>query len=438
MHRESHRRTRIAWAAPLALVLLRSLAVPAAATAQPGPANPVVPSATIPVYTLADCQRIARDRQPALQAARASLAAKQAGSAGLDAPKLAGFLVPDLNVRRQQAHVGVNAAAAEVMQTEFETDYAVTRTYFTAVFANQQLAIARSVVDNLAFYLDRVKDLIEKGGADLELNKNVVDRLTIYLKLAQSRQSEAKAGVTRAVAALREAMGIGHECDTFQLADATLPEPAANPDRCQIIQLALSRRGELTEAAGAEEVTRLEIDAQSRYRLRPQVNTFAAGADVHARSVPTGVRNGEYRPGAIGIEMPPRLTGNRSVRVEQAGSYNERAAAVVRKTSELIRLEAEDAFALWEEYRDRTQAAKEGAAAGRELQDRVNKAVKTGLVNKPEDVIQSNVLTGQAQSEYQTALYQQLLALAALERITAGGFCAGLGLSAPVVAPNAP
>src|SRR5205807_6473412 len=108
---------------------------------------------------------------------------------------------------------------------------------------------------------------------------------------------------------------------------------------------------------------------------------------------------------------------------------------VVRKTSELIRLEAEDSFALWEEYRDRTKAAKEAAVAGRELQDRVNKAVKTGLVNKPEDVIQANVLTGQAQSEYQSSLYQQILALAALERITAGGFCAGLGLSTPATLP---
>jgi outer membrane protein TolC len=390
---------------------------------------------TIPVYTLADCQRIARDRQPALQAARASLAAKQAGSAGLDSPKLIGFLVPDLNLRRQQAHVGVSAAAAEVMLTEHETDYAIARTYYTAIYANQQLAIAKDVADNLAFYLDRVKDLIEKGGADLELNRNVVDRLTIYLKLAQSRQREAEAGVTRAVAALREAMGVGHDCDSFQLADLALPVPTANPDKCTIIQLALSRRGELTEAESAELATRLEIDAQGKYRLRPQVNTFAMGGDVHARSVPQGMRNGEYRPGAIGIEMPPRLTGNRSVRMEQAGAYNERAAAVVRKTSDLIRLEAEDAFALWEEYRDRTKAAKEGAAAGRELQDRVNKAVKTGLVNKPEDVIQANVLTGQAQGEYQSSLYQQILALAALERITAGGFCAGLGLSAPATLP---
>src|SRR5260370_1215838 len=120
MHRESHRRTRVAWAAPVAFVFLSSLAAPPAATAQPGPANPVAPPAPMPIYNLADCQRIARERQPALQAARASLAAKQAGAAGLDSPKLAGFLVPDLNLRRQQSHIGVNAAQAELMQTEFE------------------------------------------------------------------------------------------------------------------------------------------------------------------------------------------------------------------------------------------------------------------------------------------------------------------------------
>jgi hypothetical protein len=41
-------------------------------------------------------------------------------------------------------------------------------------------------------------------------------------------------------------------------------------------------------------------------------------------------------------------------------------------------------------------------------------------------VIQTEVLAGQAQASYYEALYHQILALASLERITAGGFNAGI------------
>ena len=46
---------------------------------------------------------------------------------------------------------------------------------------------------------------------------------------------------------------------------------------------------------------------------------------------------------------------------------------------------------------------------------------------KIEDVLTNEVLAGQARSSANEALYQNVLALAALERVTAGGFPSGLG-----------
>ena len=45
---------------------------------------------------------------------------------------------------------------------------------------------------------------------------------------------------------------------------------------------------------------------------------------------------------------------------------------------------------------------------------------------KEEDLLQNDVLAGQAQAGYNEALFNQILALANLERITAGGFNSGL------------
>jgi hypothetical protein len=57
---------------------------------------------------------------------------------------------------------------------------------------------------------------------------------------------------------------------------------------------------------------------------------------------------------------------------------------------------------------------------------------------KKDDILQTDVLAGQAQAAYNESLYHQIISLANLERITAGGFNAGIvplltpiGASAP-------
>jgi hypothetical protein len=71
-----------------------------------------------------------------------------------------------------------------------------------------------------------------------------------------------------------------------------------------------------------------------------------AVVDIHARPIPQGTRNTEYRPDAVGPEMPPSLAGHRQDRMARAGEFNARAA-VVDKTRNLIVLEAENSFFQW-------------------------------------------------------------------------------------------
>src|SRR5262245_14207632 len=109
------RRPPFAWASLIALLLLRTVAN--SANAQPGPAAPAAPSpappAEPPALSLADCLRIAAERQPTLAAARASLAAHEAAYRGVRDLNPPRFLAPDLPVRRQQACRGMAAARAE-------------------------------------------------------------------------------------------------------------------------------------------------------------------------------------------------------------------------------------------------------------------------------------------------------------------------------------
>jgi len=420
-------RTRLARTASAALICTW---FSSPASAQPGPAEPLAlpPTATapaqIPVYTVADCVNIALQRQPAIIAARASLSARLAARDGLNRMAFAGLLARDIDIRREQACRGVNAAQAEVVQAEYETTYAVIRTYFTAIYARQQYDVAADILTKLELDRADLDRLVKSPDVPRDFNASMVDRLDIAINLARARQVEAEQGVKRALAALREAMSMGLDCSSFQLADLTLPEPNVAVDKCEVINAALSRRGEMMKVLVAADVIRLEVDAQGRHWFRPLVRTFAAASDIHAQPIPPGEHNGTYRPGAIGIEMPTNLAGPKSARVEQAQAYSGRADAVVQKTRELITLEAEDAYARWEEANRKIAATREATAKAKLYVKNLEEANKVARI-KPEEMTTNRVLAAQASVALNEALFQQILALANLERVTAGGFNAG-------------
>ena len=246
----------------------------------------------------------------------------------------------------------------------------------------------------------------------------------VYQHLAETRQAQAASGVKRALVALREAIGLEPEC-ILDVPAGRLPEPDVRPNRDEIVALALARRGELIQAGIFAQVACLEVEAQGTSVLQ-KMQTFAAGTDIHARQVPQGVRNSEYRPGAVAPEMPGLLVGNRPERVQHARALYARASAVATTARNLIALEAEDAFLRWEEASQEVSAARAAADAGDKLANDQNRDFIAGLKVKVEDVVNAQVLAAQARSQHNEFLYQQVLALADLERVTAGGFCAGL------------
>src|SRR5271156_6825765 len=140
--------------------------------------------------------------------------------------------------------------------------------YYSAVYARQQFEVAEEVVIGLKFWRDLVGRIVQ-GGGDPNLNQDVVDRLNVYLKLAEAKQVQGQIGMERALAALREAMGVGADCGEFRPFDTKLPVPDVKPDRDTIVCLAVSRRGELVQAMVVADVTRLEICAQQSFRFRP-------------------------------------------------------------------------------------------------------------------------------------------------------------------------
>jgi outer membrane protein TolC len=167
-------------------------------------------------------------------------------------------------------------------------------------------------------------------------------------------------------------------------------------------------------------VTALEVDAQGKLR-GPTGRTFAGSSDVHAKPIPQGVANGEYRPGAIGLEMPATLVGHKGDRIERAQALNDRASAVVDKTNNLVALEVEATYLKWLEAAQKVQGLKDAPKIASKITDDIKKEFDKGKI-PGEAILRAQGMEEQIAASYNEGLYLHALALAALERVTAGGY----------------
>lgn len=424
------RRWPVGWAA-----MLLALAGAALAVAQERPPNgaeklhaprPVPPSAVAAKpelsLSLEECLYLALRKQPALAAERASLAVAEESWRAAENLALPTFLARELPVRRQQAALGIGAAKAAVHEAEHDTVYAVTRTYFTVIYAREQEKVAGGIVERLRTVGAAAQQQLDAGARDITAAD--VQKTQVYVEMAEVRRIQAAKGVDRALSLLREAIGLGPDCAVVVPA-GSLPEPSVRPVKQEVIAAALTRRGDLAAVSIFHTLTCLEIEAQSLTN-HLKMDTFAIGADIHARPTPLGSYDPEYRPGAVGPEMPVMLFGTRDDRMSQAQALHVRAGFMAEKARNLIALEAEDAFHRWEQAAEQTASMRRAVDNGDKMADSLQKDFAANLKVKVEDLMTAQVLAAQARSQFNEYLHAQLAALADLQRITAGAFSPGL------------
>lgn len=371
-------------------------------------------------YTLGEALAIGHAKHPQIIALRASMNAALMKGRGLsEVKRTIGFLSPDIEFREKQSDLGLKAAMAEYDQAQYEVTYAIIRCYFTVVYAREQSLVARDLVEQLEGNLEQVRKIVEgKGGGVRGISVNTVNTLEVFIGAARKRLNEAESGISRARAALREAMGLepGSRVDA---ADEVLPDIRASMTRDVVIAHALTRRGEIFLSQIGADVTRLEVCAQWARSFSLMATTFSNAADIHARPIPGPSREPDYRPGMIGPEMPDRLLGRRATRVETAGQYAIRSQAAAEQARSLLGLEAEVAYSRWVQAVENVRVARAAAKSGRALIERLREAA--GGAPSKEETVTAEVGSAQAIASLNEALHDQIVALADLERITAGG-----------------
>ncbi|HKI31842.1 MAG TPA: TolC family protein [Gemmataceae bacterium] len=399
----------------------------------PAPVPPEVPAQALPevhvggaaapappkvqVLDLAACRRMALDKQPAIAAAQASLDAAQARAVALNKLHAIPLLASDLPIRRHQADLGVTAAAALLEQARWDAIYNVTRTYLAVIYARLQIQVASDAVAEL----ETLKKTAEATPQEEYRAKQIAETA----KVAAERRLIAVEGAARALAALREAVGLaGDAC--IDVADSDLPDLGPIVCRDDVLALALARRGEIVQAMSATEITALEVKAQASNWLAPSFRTYASGSDIHVQPPPLPSRGSEYNPGGLGPEMPVNFAGKRADRVEQAHALSARANAVLDKTRGLVVLEADNAFHMWQETATRLPTMRDAYQSQRKVADDYSRDAKIQALKRNYLEVTTSVKEAyQRRLDVNETYFHHLVNLAALERITAGGFCAG-------------
>jgi outer membrane protein TolC len=380
---------------------------------------------TGPEFSLGDCIAVALERNPSLKAVTASIAGIETGYKSLANIHTGGTLIsPDLEIRKQQAQRGMAASAGEYQRVHNEVIQDVTRMYYTAVYAKQQGELADDMVGRLEVLSKLIEDILNKklppgdiGG----LNMGKLRVVQIGVITAKQLQLKATIGRKQAMAALRQVMNVDEKSFPFRLKDEELPVMAQQVpiNKDLVVELALCRRPELALAAAGVDVFRLEVYAQGKIPFRRVVPTFASGTDLHAREIPQAIRSKEYRPGAIIPEMPTQLVGSKYDRVARAMSYSQKAEAVYESAHSLVKLEAENGYYEFEMANEKLKLAKEQFDLAMKLKKLTDERAPD--VKEKDQIVQAYIAIAKVQADYVEAIFDQLLSLAALERITAGG-----------------
>lgn len=409
---------------------LIALSITGSALAQekaPPPALAKAPMASVQIFTLDDAINYALENQPTIHAARASLDSSRIAKSVTDNPLVG--LMPSGKLRRSQAEMGLSAASANLQQVEMEIKNAVNRTYLGVIYARAQVQVAQNAVDTLKATLKVAEQLVASGDSK-NVTQDDVDKLRIYVMLAESRVGEAQVGMDRARAALREAMGLSHDTkfDVDQGVLTRFYDIAQEYTRTNKVRLvcekatamATTYRPELAQASLFSDVVCLEAQAQSRAVCHfGYVKTFAASSDIHTKILPSMVINGEYKPGPVGPEMPVFLVGNANQRGDRARALYERSLSVVDKARGLVALEAEEGCARLNRAADQIELLKSAGQKSDALYKKAEKNYRQDQI-KTDVLLQSYLLDATNKSSLNEAYYQFGMTLAYLQRATAG------------------
>jgi outer membrane protein len=301
--------------------------------------------------------------------------------------------------------LGVDVAAVRREATRRQTALHVIESYYRLLQAERLGEVAVASVDQLGAQLRQANSFHANG----IVSRDDVLRAELAVAGAQQRLIQARARVTLERAHLATLMGMPPDSaiDAQPLAEDRVPlRDAVSLERAE--QVAESQRVELREVD--KRIEQSNHDKRLAYlKLAPQVNLV--GAYIHNEGSLFSQVNSGYVGGAASWDVWD--WGTTTSGISEANARAHQAQVAHTKVDDQIRLEVRQAFVGVGTASEAMEVAKAAVAAAEENFRLVKKRYDANAATSF-DVVDAEGLLTQARGQMQTALYDFVIARAAL------------------------
>ncbi|HEY8091030.1 MAG TPA: TolC family protein [Polyangiaceae bacterium] len=304
--------------------------------------------------------------------------------------------------------LGVDVAALKRKVTRREIAFQVTQAYYRLLEASRLAEVAQTSVTQLEGQQRQAKSLFDNG----VVGKNDLLRAGLALANAQQRAIQMRGNVSIARGQLDTALGrppgAAFEAEPFVGDPPPLDEPSVESAE----QHASAQRLEARELDRSIEQADHGVAAAQK-KLIPQVN--AVGNYTHVEGAPFQQLNAAY----VGLFASWDVWdwGTTTSGISSARAKLDAARIARRKIDDAVQLEARQAFVNAETARDALGVARTAVSQAEENFRIVSKKFENAAATSF-DVVDAESLLTQARGQVETALYDLLIARAALARAT--------------------
>jgi outer membrane protein len=304
--------------------------------------------------------------------------------------------------------LGVDVAALKRLVTRREVAFQVTQAYYRLLEAQRLTDVAESSVVQLQAQQRQAQSLFDNG----VIGKNDLLRAALALANAQQRAIQTRGNVVLAVGQLDTLMGRPPGAPFDPVPFAGDPPSVGEPSVDSAEARATEQRPEIREIERIIEQADHGVSAAKK-KLVPQVN--AVGNYTHFVGSQFQQEDAAY----VGLLASWDVWdwGATTSGISSANAKLDKARIAKKKADDQVRLEARQAFVTAETAREALGVARTAVSQAEENYRIVTKKFENAAATSF-DVVDAESLLTQARGQVETALYDFLIARAALERAT--------------------
>ncbi|MBO0931499.1 efflux RND transporter permease subunit [Fibrella aquatilis] len=313
----------------------------------------------------------------------------------------------------RQAEAGVRVAEAQTAQARQTLVAEIRKAYYQVLIAEEARDIARQAIRRAEVSLAETRQLARLGMA------TDADTLQAFVQTENHRPDVEKAASGLRTAQTLLTYLIGAEYNTpVHLTDRLTPNLNSVPDLSTAYAEALARRPDLGTLAAQVAASRLQIEAavqatrptlafSGQYTLSPQANDFNFSRYFWPQQSFVGLT----------LSVPIYAGGRHDARIQQARIAQQQAEAQQAQVRRQVATEVQSALAQVQDARRRIDSQVRTVGAAERSYALINSRYQKGLAKRT-DLAEADFALRQAQTNRVQAVYDYLVAVSELERVT--------------------